>query len=379
MKEKISGIYMIQCINNNKIYIGQSIDIYKRWGEHKRKLSANSHENIYLRNTFNKYGIESLAFSIIEECSIELLDEKEKYYILNNKSNNRKYGYNLESGGSLGKNVSEETKTRIKNTLSGRRFPHMYNGKTVICDGIEFKSLISCARYYNENEVSMLGWINGNLYCPQKYINMNLKYKNEELKLKDIKENKNLTRIICEDTEFDSIKRCAEFYKVKEQMMTKWLKGESPVPKIFKEMNLSYVNKETKLRDSKKIEKRVICENLTFDNMKECCEFYDEKYRRMLSWINGNSICKEYYHENGLRYENEEQNTRIDRKPSLKNTQPVYCVELKTYFKSLNNFKNFIESNFKEKITIYKIKKAIETEESIFGYHIKLKNKEGGI
>ena len=36
-REKICGIYKIENLVNGKVYIGQSVDIYKRWIEHKRE------------------------------------------------------------------------------------------------------------------------------------------------------------------------------------------------------------------------------------------------------------------------------------------------------------------------------------------------------
>ena len=34
-REKICGIYKIENLVNGKVYIGKSLDIYKRWNDHK--------------------------------------------------------------------------------------------------------------------------------------------------------------------------------------------------------------------------------------------------------------------------------------------------------------------------------------------------------
>ena len=81
MKEKIIGIYKIKCLKNNKVYIGQSVNIMQRWYVHKTKLRANKHDNIYLQNAWNKYGERNFEFSLIERCKKEELDSKEEYYI----------------------------------------------------------------------------------------------------------------------------------------------------------------------------------------------------------------------------------------------------------------------------------------------------------
>lgn len=95
----MTGIYKITNNINGKIYIGQSIDINKRWKEHKhRSQIPNKEYDKYLYRAFRKYGIENFTFEILEECTREQLNEKENYYILLYKSNDDFYGYNETSG-----------------------------------------------------------------------------------------------------------------------------------------------------------------------------------------------------------------------------------------------------------------------------------------
>lgn len=94
------GIYKITNNKNGKIYVGQSIDIYDRWKQHKYK-AFNSKEKGYnsaIHLAFRKYGIENFSFEVIEECQQDKLDEKEQYWIkkLNSLSPN---GYNILLGG----------------------------------------------------------------------------------------------------------------------------------------------------------------------------------------------------------------------------------------------------------------------------------------
>lgn len=93
------GVYKITNLINNKIYIGQSVDIKKRWRAHKRQAFIMGKEyDKYLYRAFRKYGIDNFSFEIIEECARELLNEREHYYITLYKSNNTDYGYNETSG-----------------------------------------------------------------------------------------------------------------------------------------------------------------------------------------------------------------------------------------------------------------------------------------
>lgn len=113
-KEKTSGIYKIENLVDGKVYIGQSVNLQNRLTSHKSDLKHNRHHNTYLQHAYNKYGVENFDFSIIHECSIEELDELERYYIVDvYDSTNRDKGYNRENGGNLYKIVSPETKEKI--------------------------------------------------------------------------------------------------------------------------------------------------------------------------------------------------------------------------------------------------------------------------
>ena len=93
------GIYKITNIINQKCYIGKSIDIERRWQEHKTNyLRKNTKEyNCVIYRAFRKYGIENFTFEVIEECSLNCLSEKEQYWI--HIYDSKKHGYNMTDGG----------------------------------------------------------------------------------------------------------------------------------------------------------------------------------------------------------------------------------------------------------------------------------------
>lgn len=108
------GIYMIQNMCNNKVYIGQSIDIERRWNDHKYKLNNNKHENLHLQDSFNKYGESNFVFSILCECETDQLNDLEIYYIDKYKSYNSKYGYNLTFGGDYNFAFNDDTIIKMR-------------------------------------------------------------------------------------------------------------------------------------------------------------------------------------------------------------------------------------------------------------------------
>lgn len=117
--EKICGIYCIENLVNQKKYIGQSIHILRRWNEHKNELNKNQHINQYLQNAWNKYGECNFLFSIIEKCEERDLDNKEIFYIGLFKSFDKDYGYNLNSGGSSGRYLTDDVRLRMSESKIG--------------------------------------------------------------------------------------------------------------------------------------------------------------------------------------------------------------------------------------------------------------------
>lgn len=91
------GIYKITNQVNGKIYIGQSIDISRRWRQHRNASCYDS--DIPLYKAIKKYGIDNFTFEVIEECDMSLLNERELYWI--NFYDSYKQGYNATLEGTI--------------------------------------------------------------------------------------------------------------------------------------------------------------------------------------------------------------------------------------------------------------------------------------
>lgn len=98
----MTGIYLIKNLSNNKVYIGQSIDIKKRIKDHfwKARCKKDISYNSALHSAIRKYGEDNFQCEILEICDMNSLDERERYYI--NKYNSiSPNGYNILAGGQI--------------------------------------------------------------------------------------------------------------------------------------------------------------------------------------------------------------------------------------------------------------------------------------
>lgn len=131
--EKITGIYKITS-PSGKVYIGQSVDIYRRFNYYK---SNNCKKQKLLYNSLLKYGYNSHLFEIVKVCLKEELNKYEIEFIKKYDCFFTKTGLNLRSGGNqnrLSKTsidkikakranqvITEETKNKIRQSLIGRK------------------------------------------------------------------------------------------------------------------------------------------------------------------------------------------------------------------------------------------------------------------
>jgi hypothetical protein len=131
-KAVICGIYKLTS-PTGKVYIGQSKDIYSRWIQHK-STSKKKHPKLYY--SIKKYGFEYFSKEIIEVCGEEILSERERHYIKYYDSFNN--GLNSTTGGENNYIRSEETKEKIRITLTGR---HTNGNIPFSIDGIPYRTI----------------------------------------------------------------------------------------------------------------------------------------------------------------------------------------------------------------------------------------------
>lgn len=131
------GIYAIVCLDNDKMYVGQSVNLRRRLRRHIGALNQGEHHNHHLQNAFNKFGADAFYIDLlVPSCATTDLDELEAFYI----AHLGKDGFNLVleqfegprqhseetlrkiGKGNRGKTVGAESRAKISAALKGRPF-----------------------------------------------------------------------------------------------------------------------------------------------------------------------------------------------------------------------------------------------------------------
>jgi group I intron endonuclease len=156
----LKGIYQIRNIENNKVYIGSSMDVKIRWNAHKNTLNRNSHHSSKLQKDWNEYGEEAFVFEILEEIKEETKEELlaiEQEYINKHQAyisgyNMTQYASSLKKKYTLKKNNQTEI-TNMKGTIR-----KIGNSLGLILPSIFIKNM----NLSNGSSVNM-NWVDGNL------------------------------------------------------------------------------------------------------------------------------------------------------------------------------------------------------------------------
>ena len=90
-------IYIIKNTVNSKVYIGQTkVSVETRWKEHLRHAQYGDQ---VINRAMKKYGVDKFYIETLEICTLDVIDEREMYYIDLYDSTNKSKGYNVSIGG----------------------------------------------------------------------------------------------------------------------------------------------------------------------------------------------------------------------------------------------------------------------------------------
>jgi group I intron endonuclease len=119
--DKQSGIYKITNRTTGQVYIGSSKELRKRYQQHRLLLKNDAHPNNRLQASYNKYGVESFSFEIVESVlDLSRLIGMEQvyldwYYATQDPLNLSRLAGKVE--------FSAETRKKISDTRKSRDYP----------------------------------------------------------------------------------------------------------------------------------------------------------------------------------------------------------------------------------------------------------------
>ena len=116
--QNMIGIYKITN-PNERVYIGQTNNISKRLNKYYN-LNCTKQPRLY--RSLKKHGVENHKFEIIEECELEELNERERFWqefydVLSSKGMNCSYVQTFTKKGK----VKEESCKKLSKALTGRK------------------------------------------------------------------------------------------------------------------------------------------------------------------------------------------------------------------------------------------------------------------
>lgn len=257
---------------NNKYYVGvTSNEVYDRW-----KNGLGYKRQIFYR-AIEKYKWENIKHQIfLTNLTQAEANDWEIFLISTLKSNQSEYGYNIANGGNTKGKHSEETKEKIKQSNTGKKFSE--NHKKRISDSKKGSTSPNLGKKMSEEQ----------------------KKKVSESRTGKGYKSPNTKKVICENIIFESTTDCAKFYNISRDTLRCWLDGINGMPQEWIDKGLSYFGEEKNYKPKAKGKIRIECEGRIFDSIKECANFYNIKYGTMKCWLNGKNKMPIEWEKKGL-------------------------------------------------------------------------------
>jgi hypothetical protein len=254
---------------SGKVYIGIT---YREPNE--RWQNGRGYKGQIFYNAIQKYGWDKIQHEILAtRLTKEEAEKMEIKLIADYKSNDSRYGYNVQNGGSSigkhsekskekisknhanvsGKNnpmygikreLSEETKQKISNAGKGKLiYGKNPMAKQVFCDGRIYSCVKEFSEKFNVPIASLYDWLRGRSPMPIEWYVLGLSYLNSDIKIKHKQLKRKIrsdAKMINCDNKIYTVKQLSELLNVAESTIKRWLKNNK-IPKRFKHLNLYYV------------------------------------------------------------------------------------------------------------------------------------------
>lgn len=140
-------IYLLKNTKSGKTYVGQTKNVHKRWLSHMYGLKAHRWDtNKGLQEDYDMYGQNSFEMIIIEECSKEVANEREQFWIKHYKSLGN---CNNVSPGGIGVLYEDEYYYEYERAVINRfkrteLYENIANGNIILPQNNKIKKMVVC-------------------------------------------------------------------------------------------------------------------------------------------------------------------------------------------------------------------------------------------
>lgn len=309
MAKKIIGIYMITCIANHKRYIGQSIDIKRRFNQHRRKPPRQ------MREDFERFGVDAFKFEILEECAPNELDKKETACM-----NELQPEYNIKTEGC---GISDEAREKLRKLKTGVKRPDISRQVKCVETGEVFESIRAAAKWCNVPNSNIVILLKGKGRTAGGY-HWIYTDEDEEAQLERIRQMP------------EGRQRTEESKEKQRQAMT----GRKHTPEHCEKIRQSHLGQGWKPSTYEKCCRKIHCVETgkIFDSIKTAAEHYGLKRPNISAVLAGKNKTSCGFH---WEFAEENPPTKQIKKPPKTTAKSVRCVETQEVFKSLREAAEF--------------------------------------
>lgn len=128
-RSRISGIYAIKNTLNGKFYVGSSLDVRRRWYDHRARLRRGTSAETKLLNSWKRHGTEAFVFMFLEQVQENRLLEREQFWAEVLRATDEHRGLNVLSPSQriyapsrLGRKHTDATKRKMSEAHLGKVF-----------------------------------------------------------------------------------------------------------------------------------------------------------------------------------------------------------------------------------------------------------------
>ena len=303
MAKKIIGIYMITCIANHKRYIGQSIDIKRRFNQHRRKPPRQ------MREDFERFGVDAFKFEILEECAPNELDKKETACM-----NELQSEYNIKTEGC---GISDEAREKLRKLKTGVKRPDISRQVKCVETGEVFESIRAAAKWCNVPNSNIVILLKGKGRTAGGY---HWIYTDED-----------------EEAQLERIRQMPEGNKATEETREKIRQaklGRKHTPEHCEKIRQSHLGQGWKPSTYEKCCRKIRCVETgeIFDSIKTAAEHYGLKRPNISAVLAGKNKTSGGFH---WEYVDGQPPQHRPEKMRRKVSKPVRCVETGVVYESL--------------------------------------------